>query len=116
MASIFTSGATGSESHVRRISRHIASALVVFAVLQIFVVAMLGGSLLLHFGIIVSLGLFAVMGRALERRWTRLSAGNLPEAGLATRFRMDILTLWGLSLLAPMLWIPVKTVADALFG
>lgn len=116
MATMFPDRATGSDNRARRMNRHLAAALVIFALLQIFVVAMMGGSLLLHFGIILSLGLFAGMARALERRWERLSISGLPDQGLATRYRMDVLQLWGLSLLAPLLWIPVATIMNALFG
>lgn len=100
----------------KRISTHVAAALVIFALLQIVIVVKMGGSLLLHFGIFVAIGCFAVAARTLEHRWARLSHGGLPADGLATRFRMDLLQLWGASLAAPFLWIPVATVTNYLFG
>ena len=40
----------------KRISSHLAAALVVFCLAQIFIVAKMGGSLALHLGIIVAIG------------------------------------------------------------
>lgn len=118
MASIFGDGSerVGQNGHAKHLSGHLAVALVVFALLQIFVVAWMGGSLILHFGIIAAIGGFALLARALERRWQMLDESGLPAAGLATRYRMDLIQLWAASLLAPMLWIPVAIVMNALFG
>ena len=118
MASLFHSGATrgSSAGYAKRMSGNLAGALVIFSLLQIFVVARLGGSLLLHLGIIVAIGLFALAARTLERRWEMLSESGLPDAGLATRFRMDQLQVWATSLLTPLLWIPVSVVTSFLFG
>lgn len=116
MASAFTDDATTGLDRSRRIKRHVACALVAFSLIQIFVVAKLGGSLVLHLGIIIAIGMFACTARALEHRWDRLANSNLPEAGLTTRYKMDVLQLWGVSILSPFLWIPVATVANALFG
>jgi hypothetical protein len=118
MASLFQNRAAGMDcSNLgKRMSGQLAAALVVFALLQIFVVAKMGGSLVLHLGIVIAIGGFALAARALEHRWNALSASNLPEDGLATRFRIDLLRLWGASLLAPLLWIPVAIVGSHLFG
>ncbi|HEX7782468.1 MAG TPA: hypothetical protein VF509_06650 [Sphingobium sp.] len=117
MASMFNerTADTGA-GYARRISGHMAGALVVFALLQIFVVAKMGGSLVLHLGIIIAIGGFALAARGLEHRWAALENSRLPEGGLATRFRVDLLQLWGASLIAPMLWIPVAIVGKFLFG
>lgn len=103
-------------NYAKRMSTHLAAALVSFAVLQIVVVAKLGGSLALHLGIVVAIGGFALAARELEHRWALLGSTSLPAAGLTTRFRIDLLQLWGASLLAPLLWVPVATVARFLFG
>ena len=76
----------------------------------------MGGSLALHLGIIAAVGGFAYAGHSLERRWAELDQAALPHAGLATRYRIDLLQLWSVSLLGPMLWIPVAIVTDAIFG
>lgn len=97
-------------------SSHVAAALVIFAVLQIAVVAKMGGSLLMHFGIFVAIGGFSIAARSLEHRWA-----NIPDEGqhgprLDKEMRGDLATLWLASLIAPFLWIPVAIVGNALFG
>lgn len=117
MASTFSErSAARKNDPAKRMSTQVAAALVVFALLQIFIVAKMGGSLLLHMGIVVAIGGFALAARGLEHRWTALRDSGLPEAGLATRFRTDVLQLWAASLLSPLLWIPVALVERALFG
>ena len=118
MASVLGNGMGDGRSSgfAKRVSSQLAAALVTFALLQIFVVARMGGSLILHLGIIVAIGGFALAARTLEHRWSMLDGGTLSHSGLALRFRRDMLTLWSASLLGPMLWIPVALVMRALFG
>jgi hypothetical protein len=118
LASAFDSGALkhSRTAYAKRISSHLAAALVTFALLQIFIIAKMGGSLVLHLGIIVAIGGFAMAARALEHRWMVLDQGGLPEAGLALRFRRDLIQLWGTSIFGAMLWIPVAIIYRALFG
>lgn len=117
MASIPGNHITGQHcGFAKRVSSHLAAALVVFALLQIFVVARMGGSLILHLGIIAAIGGFAIAARGLEHRWAMLDGSGLSESGLGLRFRRDMLTLWSASLLGPLLWIPVALVMRALFG
>lgn len=117
MASLFQNRTSiNAADYAKRMSSHLAVALVSFALLQIFVVARMGGSLLLHLGIIITIGLFALAARALERRWVMLSGSGLSDSGLATRFRVDLLQLWSTCLLGPVLWIPVSVVTGFLFG
>ncbi len=115
MASIFA-GRANEHDLARRMSSHLAAALVIFALLQIFVVAKLGGSLLMHFGIVLAVGFYAAAARAMESRWKRLALSGLPDVGLTTRFRIDLLQVWGAVLLAPFLWISVSVVSRFLFG
>lgn len=100
----------------KRISSHLAAALVVFCLAQIFVVAKMGGSLVLHLGIIVAIGGYGIAARGLERRWQMLEQGGLSQHGLTLRFRRDILQLWGASILGALLWIPVAIIFRFLFG
>lgn len=118
MATRWKDGAThGDRSGLaRRMSTHLAAALVVFCVLQIFIVAKMGGSLLLHLGIIIAIGGFAVAARGLERRWDMLDRSGLSAHGLALRFRRDLLQLWSASIIGGLLWIPVSIIFRALFG
>ena len=106
----------GRTGHAKRMSTHLAAALVVFCLLQIVIVAKMGGSLLLHLGIIVAIGGFAVAARGLERRWEMLDQSGLPAQGLAVRFRRDLLQLWSASIVGGLLWIPVSVIFRALFG
>lgn len=116
LATKWNDGATRRTGHSRRMSTHLAAALVVFCVLQIFIVAKMGGSLLLHLGIIIAIGGFAVAARGLERRWEMLDRSGLSTHGLAVRFRRDLVQLWSASVIGGLLWIPVAIIFRALFG
>ncbi len=100
----------------KRISSHLAAALVVFCLAQIFIVAKMGGSLALHLGIIVAIGGYAVAARGLERRWQMLDASGFSHSGLALRFRRDLVQLWGACVIGALLWIPVAIIFRFLFG
>ena len=102
--------------HSRRISSHLASALIIFCLLQIVIVAKMGGSLVLHLGVIVAIGGFAIAARGLERRWVMLDQSGLSAHGLAQRFRRDVLHLWMASIFGALLWLPVAVIYRALFG
>jgi hypothetical protein len=118
LASTFDTGAAAPirTSYAKRVSSHLAAALVTFALLQIFIIAKMGGSLVLHLGIIVAIGGFAMAARGLEHRWMMLERSDLPTAGLALRFRRDVFQLWGASILGALLWIPVAIIYRTLFG
>ncbi|EQB03749.1 hypothetical protein L286_01310 [Sphingobium sp. HDIP04] len=116
LATKWNDGATRRTGHAQRMSTHLAVALVVFCLLQIFIVAKMGGSLLLHLGIIVAIGGFAVAARGLERRWELLDSSGLPAHSLDLRFRRDLVQLWGASIGGGLLWIPVAIIFHALFG
>ncbi|RVT42382.1 hypothetical protein ENE74_05780 [Sphingobium algorifonticola] len=97
-------------------SSHLAGALVVFAVLQIGVVARLGGSLLMHLGIFFAIGGFAMAARGLEARWVAFAASAQPRDTLNRLFREDRAILWIASIGAPFLWVPVAMICRTLFG
>lgn len=102
--------------YAKRISTHLAAALVVFCLAQIFIVAKMGGSLILHLGIIIAIGGYAIAARGLERRWHMLERGGLSQGGLGLRFRRDVVQLWGAVIVGALLWIPVAIIFRALFG
>lgn len=118
MATILEHGAARHcrTGYSRRASSHLATALVVFCLLQIFIVARMGGSLVLHLGVIVAIGVFAVSARAMERRWEMLDHSGLSSAGLAVRFRRDVARLWTLSIVGGLMWIPIAVIFHAIFG
>ncbi|MGK2911048.1 MAG: hypothetical protein ACSLE1_14790 [Sphingobium sp.] len=97
-------------------SSHVAAALVIFAVLQIAVVAKMGGSLLMHFGIFIAIGGFSIAARSLEHRWANMPDWAQGRSRLDKEMRGDLTMLWIASLIAPFLWIPVAIVSNALFG
>ncbi|WP_051132615.1 hypothetical protein [Sphingobium bisphenolivorans] len=103
-------------AHAKRMSSHLAAALVVFCLLQIVIVAKTGGSLVLHLGVIVAIGGFAVAARGLERRWEMLDHSGLSAQGLALRFRRDLFQLWAWTIIGGMLWLPLAIIFRALFG
>lgn len=82
----------------RRMSDHIAYALLVYTGLQIFVtlgaLKAEGGSLLPYFALIVLFGAIIPACRRFERRWNRLSDEQAADPALAYYYRRDRLTLW----------------------
>ncbi|PZU15157.1 MAG: hypothetical protein DI606_00925 [Sphingobium sp.] len=116
MATVFGNRTQARKGFAKRISTHLAAALVVFCLLQIGIVAKMGGSLVLHLGVIVAIGGYALAARALEHRWQMLEQGGLSQSGLALRFRRDLVQLWAASLIGALLWIPVAIIYRFLFG
>ncbi|MET0372052.1 MAG: hypothetical protein ABW039_11840 [Sphingobium sp.] len=104
------------KSWCKKISTHLAAALVIFCLLQIFIVAKMGGSLLFHLGIIIAIGGYGIAARGLERRWEMLEQSSLSDQGLALRFRMDLVQLWAAAIIGALLWIPVGIIFRKLFG
>jgi len=102
--------------HAKRMSSHLASALVAFCLLQIGIVARMGGSLVLHLAIIVAIGGFAVAARRIERRWEMLDQSGLSGYGLDLRFRRDVAQVWLTSIGCSLLWIPLAIIFRFLFG
>lgn len=103
-------------THAKRMSTHLAVALLAITLLHIGVIARSGGSAALHLAAIFVIGGFAVGARRLERRWILLDAGGQPRRALAPRFRRDLLCLWGLGLATAFLWIPAAALYRALLG
>jgi hypothetical protein len=88
---------------------HAATALVAFAVLQIWLVssAIAAGasSTLIFVALIVLLALAVPVARSTERRWYHLSRQALASWGLHARFRRDVRRLWVAALTLPFLWV-----------
>lgn len=92
------------------LGRHVASALLIFVMLQILIISETGGYLSLHLGMIVAIGLFALAGRALEKRWPPHRLEMDKEASRA--LKADLLMFWSVSIAAPFLWVPVAAMLD----
>lgn len=93
----------------RRMTINVAAAILVFAIIQIWLVASvvsLGVSTLVAgIALILLVGIAIPGARRLERRWHELSRGALSSHGLHARFRRDIRRLWLAVLMIPMLWV-----------
>ena len=103
----------------RRISNHIAYALLVYTGLQIFVVmgAMkgLGSTILPYFGLVVLVGLIIPACRRFEKRWFLLANSELSESSLALRYRTDRLAIWALAIGLPFAFVALFKLIAAIF-
>lgn len=118
MATLFKNASAHNQGgrYAKRMSSHLALALVAFCLLQIAIVARMGGSLILHLALVIAIGGFAMAARGLERRWEMLDESGLSGAGLDLRFRRDIAQVWLASIASSLLWIPVAIIFRFLFG
>lgn len=89
----------------RRMSDHIAYALLVYTGLQIFItVGALkgqGGSLLPYFALVILVVAIIPACRRFERRWNRLSDAEAADPAFAPRFRHDRLLVWAMAVGLP---------------
>jgi hypothetical protein len=89
----------------RRMSDHIAYALLVYTALQIFVtVGALkteGGSLLPYLALVILVVSIIPACRGFEARWNRLSDAEAHDPARAPEFRRDRLALWLLAIGLP---------------
>jgi hypothetical protein len=82
----------------RRMSDHVAFALLVYTGLQIFVT--MGalktehGSILPYFGLVLLVAAIIPGCRLFEKRWERLSEAGVGEGNLAGLFMRDLAILW----------------------
>jgi len=82
----------------RRMSDHVAYALLVYTGLQIFVT--MGalksehGSILPYFGLVLLVVAIIPGCRMFEQRWERLSLSDATREELAPRFTRDVVVLW----------------------
>lgn len=92
-----------------RMTRHVAAALLLFALSQIWLVgaALEAGAprLISVLALSALVGLAIPYARSTERRWHNLGQDALPSPALTTRFRRDVVRLWLLALLVPALWV-----------
>jgi hypothetical protein len=82
----------------RRVSDHVAYALLIYTGLQIFVT--MGalkaehGSILPYFALVLLVVAIIPGLRLIERRWERLAESGAPREELAPLFRRDLVMLW----------------------
>ena len=89
----------------RRMSDHIAYALLVYTALQIFVtigaLKAQGGSLLPYLALIILVVAIIPACRGFEARWNRLSDAQAHDPARAPAYRRDRLALWLLAIGLP---------------
>lgn len=104
-----TSSVPAARSLGRRMTWHAATALIVFAALQIWLVtsAVDAGapSAFTIIALVMLVALALPAARAVERRWHRLSRQALASWGLHARFCRDVRRLWIAALTLPFLWV-----------
>jgi hypothetical protein len=90
----------------KRMSDHIAYALLVYTALQIFVtvgqLATKDGSSLPYFALVVLVAAIIPACRRFEKRWNRLNDQQAADASYASYFRRDRMWLWLLAIGLPI--------------
>lgn len=90
----------------KRMSTHIAYALLVYTLLMIFFVSTAikshGMSLLPYFSLVLLVAVIIPACRLFERRWTDMEIGHEGDTALAPRFRREAAYLWGLAIGLPL--------------
>jgi hypothetical protein len=85
-------------SWTKRMSDHIAAALLIYTVLHIMVTMQAikgeGGSILPYFGLVLLVGAIIPGCRIFEKRWERLDASGQSDNRLRSLFIRDALYLW----------------------
>ena len=102
------------KSYAKRMSDHVAIALVVYTLMLIFLVTPTiessGTSIFPYFVLVLFVGAVIPLCRNLERRWQALNANAYPGDGLETRYYADRLKLWGAAIAIPAVLAVLFTV------
>lgn len=104
----------------KRMSDHIAYALLVYTTLQIFVTMgalhTKGSSLLPYFALVMLVVAIIPACRRFERRWARLSDAQAADPAFARYFKRDRMWLWVLALGLPFLVTGMFRLLSFAFG
>ena len=102
------------KSYSKRMSDHVATALVIYTLALIFVTAPTmeskGTSILPYMMLVIFVAMVIPACRNLERRWTILEASELSDGGLETRFNIDRAKLWMTAIGVPFLLAFIFTI------
>ena len=102
------------KSYAKRISDHVAIALVVYTLMLIFITSPAmessGTSILPYFMLVVFVGMVIPACRNMERRWKTLEADGTSDASLENKFGIDRVKLWVAALGIPVLLAILFTV------
>jgi hypothetical protein len=103
----------------RRISNHVAYALLAYTGLQIFVVMGAvkgeGMSILPYLGLVALVGIVIPICRRVEKRWQAFGRSDLSEARLMQLYRGDRLGIWLFAIGFPFAFVAVVKALSALF-
>ncbi len=95
----------------KKMSNNCAAALLVYTILQIFVVLRFietsGMSIAPYFGLVLLVAVIIPFCRNFEKRWANMSNSGLTDQSLAAKFRADQIVLWLLALGLPVVFIGV---------
>lgn len=101
----------------KKMSNNCAAALLVYTMMQIFLVLGFikteGMSIAPYFGLVLLVGIIIPFCRNFEKRWKNIAKSGLTDASMAARFRMDQISLWILALGLPFVFIAIIKLADA---
>jgi hypothetical protein len=105
----------------KKMSDTIAFALLVYTGLQIFVTmtALHGaaqGSLLPYFALIILVAAIIPACRLFERKWNRLSDEQAADPALKGAYRRDMVLVWGMAIILPLLVTGLFKGLAMLFG
>jgi hypothetical protein len=99
--------ARAHKSYAKRISDHVATALVVYTLMLIFITSPAmessGTSILPYFMLVVFVAMVIPGCRSMENRWKALDAGHEGEATLEKRFATDRIILWLAAIIIPVI-------------
>lgn len=86
------------KSYSKRMSDHVAFALVIYTLMLIFLVTPAmeneGTSIYPYFMLVIFVALVIPPCRGLERRWQAIQANDSGDGGFDTQFKMDRIKLW----------------------
>lgn len=103
----------------KRVSNHVAYALLAYTGLQIFVVMGAirgeGMSILPYLGLIALVGIVIPLCRGVEKRWQRLARSDASEATLAATYGSDRLGIWLFAIGFPFAFVLMVKGLAALF-
>jgi hypothetical protein len=110
-----------SSSHVRwdkKMSNNCATALLVYTMMQIFVVLSFietkGMSIAPYFGLVLLVAVIIPFCRKYEKRWENYADSGLSTQSIAARFRRDQITLWVLTFGLPFVFIAIIKAVGAI--
>lgn len=103
----------------KKMSNNCAAALLVYTMLQIFFVLRFieteGMSIAPYFGMVLLVAVIIPVCRKYEKRWVNMASMGLTDQSLAARYRKDQISLWGLALGLPLVFVGIILIIGAIF-